>query len=63
MAGFAKVVAVAFELFCGSQTCAREDPIPAFDGSFMWTELPPTVKCPDCGNVFRIGKSVKIEET
>jgi hypothetical protein len=49
-------IAVAFNLYCTSnvQPCSRRDPIPAPDGSFMWTELPFNVRCPDCGTSYAV---------
>lgn len=58
----AKAVMVAVEIRCPNPDCERNtgDPIPNRDGSFMWDALPETVKCPDCGGVFRVSKKIEI---
>lgn len=53
----ARVYAVAVEIYC--PRCDRLDPIPSRDGSFMWSEVPPTVTCPDCGETSRVSGRIE----
>jgi hypothetical protein len=53
----AYMLAAAVELHCGN--CA--EPIPAPNGSFMWTEVPQTVQCRNCGTPLTVAKGVSAD--
>ncbi len=57
----AKVYASAVEIMCpegDGGKCDRTDPIPAPDGSFMWTHWPETIRCPDCGRTYKVSRKI-----
>lgn len=52
----AQVFAASVNIFC--PMCGSNDPIPAPDGSFQWTEVPKQVTCLECGKTYKVSQSI-----
>lgn len=59
----ALIIVTSVEIYCPSESCEGNDPIPAKSGSFIWATdaMPATITCPTCKKTFAIPMKITAE--